>query len=246
LAIVPAIWWDSGKGIPPWWWGLHAQGYEVMKAYGYVLWLPVVVGLLWFRSRLRTSQGAWVLLVLAGLHALVLWRMAEIVGYLSERHVQMLIFCGVFWAAVAITAAGDWLARLTGRGWLAGALPLLLIGVGVSASMKSLHTNRTGHRAAGEWLAEHAQPYDGVVDPFCWAHFYAGKVFLEDKVVPVPPGVRVHEYVVLEDSTNPHERLPVMPIAVALAKQGERVYHWEPARPSRDQPGVSIYRVLRE
>ena len=89
-------------------------------------------------------------------------------------------------------------------------------------------------------------PYDEILDPFCWAHFYAGEVFLEGKKPPPPPGCQRHCYVVLEDSANPHDRLPMMAVAVPLAQQGQHVYHWEPAQPAKDQPGINIFRVPPE
>ena len=47
----------------------------------------------------------------------------------------------------------------------------------------------------------------------------------------------------LEDSANPHDRLPMMAVAVPLAQQGQPVYHWEPAQPAKDQPGINIFRA---
>jgi hypothetical protein len=91
-----------------------------------------------------------------------------------------------------------------------------------------LHANRAGHRAAGHWLASHAQSWDIVVDPLCWAHYYSGQVLLEGKKPPPPPGSERVGYVVVEKGDNPHFRHPSYPVALDLASQGACVYRWEP------------------
>jgi hypothetical protein len=245
--IVPAIWWDWRGGNPSWWWGLKALIFELIRSYHYVAGLPMLVGLWWFRDRLRWCPGMWVLFVLGSLHCVVLCRVAEVVGYISERHVQMLVLFGSFWAVAMNAAVGDRLAVLTGWRWLSPLLLLALVGSSCPGMLKPLHANRAGHRAAGDWLAQHTLPQDNIIDPFCWAHFYAGRVFQEGKpLADPPPDYHSHCYVVLEDSSNPHERLPVMKDAVALAQKGKLVYEWQPAKRSRDQSGIRVYQVPPE
>jgi hypothetical protein len=242
FAWLPAIWWEESDDSPPWWWGLQAEGHEIMKSYNYRAWFPVLLGLWYFRGRLRSSPGAWVVLMVAGAQGLLLWRMAEVVGYLSERHVQLLILCGVFWAVAAVVFLADWLAAWSGKRWLSWTLVALFVSLGLPGSMRSMHNNRSGHREAGLWLADHARPFDDICDPFCWAHFYAGRVFVEDQEILPPPGCQMCYYVVLEDSDNPHNRLPLMYYARRAADQGTRVYHWQPPTgKAKDQPGVDIY-----
>ena len=102
---------------------------------------------------------------------------------------------------------------------------------GLVEALKPLHANRTGHKAAGLWLAAHSQPADPVLDPFCWAHFYAGRVFLEGKVQASPPGYHPTQYVVLENSDHEHIRLPDIPQANSLANRGKVVYFWPENKP---------------
>ena len=66
------------------WWGLQAIATEVIRGYQYLAGLPVLLGLFWFRDRLRLIPGAWAILVLCLLHVFVLWRLAMAVGYVSE------------------------------------------------------------------------------------------------------------------------------------------------------------------
>ena len=87
-----------------------------IRAFHYLAWLPGLLGLWWFRDRLRSQRGAWVLLGLCALFGCALVRMTAVVGYLSERHVQLLILCGSLWAAAAIVHVGDWLAVRSGAG----------------------------------------------------------------------------------------------------------------------------------
>jgi hypothetical protein len=235
-------------------WGLKAIVTEVIKGYHYVIGLPVLVGIWWFRGRLRVVPGGWVLVGLCALHAFVLYRLAVRVGYVSERHVQLLVLCGIFTGAAAVAAFGDWLwlwaarlwsekgtATLSGT-WPAVALFLMLAGLGLPEVLKPLHLNRAGHRDAGLWLAQNALPTDEVIDPNCWAHYYAGRVFLEGKPLPSPRGTT---YVVLEtnDSDREHSaRLPFIEKAKTIARRGKVVYHW-PVDSIETQAKILVFAV---
>jgi hypothetical protein len=86
-------------------WGLYAVATEVTKDFQYLCVLPLVLGMWWLRERLKTP-GAWVLLVLCSLHSLILWRLAVVVGYVSDRHVLVLALSGVFLAAGGVLVLG--------------------------------------------------------------------------------------------------------------------------------------------
>jgi hypothetical protein len=176
-----------------------------------------------------------VLLVVALLHCLVLWRMAVVMGYISERHTLLLVMCGLYWAVPATLRIVDWLAALAARlapAWIGEnrrpvvvvMLMLLFLGFGLPPALKPLHYNRAGHRAAGAWLAANARPGDIIVDPFCWAHYYSGWVFREGKEDDVPPGYRPNTFAVFEKSPNPHHRLPLWPIVLKLKDKGHLVF----------------------
>jgi hypothetical protein len=211
---------------------LRALLMELNKGFYYVAWLPALVALWWFRQRLRLVPGAWVLLVLSLLHGLVLLRLAMVMGYVSERHVLVLVLCGIFWAAAGLCAFGSWWATLVRtRPTFGMVLPLAMACAGLPQSLKPLHANRAGHHAAGLWLAAHTQPVDPITDPFCWAHYYAGRVFWEGLTPPVPEGHRVTGYVVVERPDREHSRLPLIPRAHQLAEQGQLVYYWPEERP---------------
>jgi len=59
-------------------WGLRAVGTEVFQAYGYILGIPLLLGVWCFRKALLASPGAWVLATLCLLQVLVLWRLAMV------------------------------------------------------------------------------------------------------------------------------------------------------------------------
>lgn len=243
-----AVWWrELGEGSrAPLWWGLWALGFEVARCFHYVVWLPVLLGMWWFRGLMRTAPGAWVVLGVCLLQSAILVRMAMIVGYLSERHVQLLVMCGTLPAVAVILAFGDWLTKRGLGRWPGPVFMLALIGFGMSSTLKPLHANRAGHRAAGLWLAEHAQPTDRIDDPFCWAHFYAGMVFLENKTPPREPGYEPRRWVVLEESENQHSRLPMLWWCKKLAGMGTLVYEWQPqGKHASTQSRVRVYQVPR-
>jgi 4-amino-4-deoxy-L-arabinose transferase-like glycosyltransferase len=236
-------------------WAFKAIGVEIARSLQYVLVAPLILGLWWFRKTFRSKPEIWVLIVLCVLHTAVLWRLANVVGYVSDRHVLVLVLCGIYTAVAAIILVGNWVTR--GRSlpwallvnpasglapsWLAVSLLLVITGLGLAEALKPLHGNRAGHRAAGLWLAEHTLPADLVVDPFCWAHYYAGRVFLEGTTPVAPPGYHPTAYVVLEPDHD-HFRLPAIKGAQELATHGSVVYHW-PEESPQDRAKILIYAV---
>jgi hypothetical protein len=242
-----AAFWDAElqSGQSRTWWGLQTLFRESVKSFHYATAALALLGVVLFRRRLRDDAGLWVLAILTVIHAVVLWRMAVVIGYVSERHTLPLVLVGVFWAGAAIPEIGRLLGsirRFTGQSWprfVPELLAVVVMAAGVPSIVKPLHANRAGHHAAGRWMAGHVSDQDEVVDPFCWAHFYAGCLFREGKD-HLPP-VRTR-YVVIEQTGNPHSRLTAMPMARELAAHGEPVYHW-PEKDPTDKAAIVVYRV---
>ncbi len=230
-------------------WGLWALAFEIIKGTQYGAWLPALLGLWWFRGRLRAVPGAWVPLLVCLAIVLLLWRVATLLGYVSDRHTVLLLLCGSYWAVAAVAKVGEHLAGWLGlwapglaakavRRALLAALLLALLAPALPRSLEPLHANRAGFRDVGFWLAEHAEPSDHILDPYSWANYYAGRVFQGETP---SPSART-EYVVLEDSQNEHRHLPGQREAVADSKKGQEVYHWF-GRHGRERVSIRVYAV---
>jgi Dolichyl-phosphate-mannose-protein mannosyltransferase len=240
-----AVWWNNRQfdEHPPLHWALYAFGSELIRTSQYILWLPALLGFWWFRNRWRTVPGIWMVTIACLFYDLLLCQVAMTVGYLSERHALFLVLLCMPWAVAGLERLGNllvqwlnsWLPSRLSWGWVwmrGTTLAALLALAFLTSVFKPLHANRAGHRAAGEWLAAHVLPGDEIVDPFCWAHFYAGAMFGEARSAaqpPLGPGIR---YVVLENSKNPHSRLPLLVRAQQLAQGQVPVYRWTP-QPSK-------------
>jgi 4-amino-4-deoxy-L-arabinose transferase-like glycosyltransferase len=221
---------------------------EIVKAYHYVAWAGVLLGIGWFWGRWRQIPGAWVLLLLCVLHGLVLLRVAYFAGYVAERHALIIVMATMAWAIAGVLAIGPKLYSLlvrlpqvptlalshSRRGWRVASVVLALV-LGATAlpkTLEPLHVNRSGYHAAGLWLASHANPSDVIIDPFSWAEYYSGQVFRDGAGYQRQSDYQPNRYVVLGGSQNEHQRLPLICDAEVLAKQGTVVYQW-PTHPLR-------------
>jgi len=226
-------------------WGLAALAKETGKSFHYGLWVPTLLGLWCFRRRLRGEPGAWVPLVMCGCHAVLLTLLSVIAGYVSERHTLLFVMCGLSWAVAELLALPEQLGAigrvLAGGRYRRAVEVVVLAALAASAlpeALKPMHAGRVGHRKAGLWIAAHAELSDAVMDPFCWAHFYAGRVFEEGVPQPVPPAHTPKTFVVL-DHSNHHSRIPQLPEARRLAEGHEPAYQW----PSGQNALVEVYVV---
>ena len=206
-----------------------------IRAFHYLAWLPGLLGLWWFRDRLRSQRGAWVLLGLCALFGCALVRMTAVVGYLSERHVQLLILCGSLWAAAAIVHVGDWLAVRSGR-WVATVFLVVFIGFGLPVLARPLHSNQAGYRTAGLWLAAHAQAGDEIIDWHNSAAYYAGRLFGE--AAERTPGSLA--YVVVEEPQRTPLPADVQLRVDEVIHQGNVVFHC-PLESSRHRGKKSLF-----
>lgn len=206
-----------------------------------------VIGVVVLRRRIAADPGFLLLLVLAGVNAAVLvgvgttgyYVNGKRTFYVSEHHTLLLALIGCVFAAAAIGPVG----RLFGRYGPAGLL-LLVVAVSLPSTAKPLHANREGHKHAGRWLAEHATEADAVIDPFCWADWYAGRTLYV--VRPDPEGAAV-TYAVIDDKARPedHDRLPRITAARNVAADGRSVvvYHWPPG--PEQEAKVRVVKLVR-
>ncbi|HTU88918.1 MAG TPA: glycosyltransferase family 39 protein [Gemmataceae bacterium] len=238
-------------------WALKAFVFETGKGFFYVVWLPVVLGLWWRRDRFLVVPGVWVTLLVCLPLAVLLFLMAEKMGYLSDRHLLLIILCGTYWAVAGTFLLGEKLAlgaarlwpTLAGRGWTDGrtwsfALLLLFVLAPLPRTLARLHAERSGFRSLGHWLAKNTMPGDYIEDPYCWAYYYAGRVFVEGR-----PDLPVHKpscfYVVLEKSKNRHTRLVSLQKAVEkiLAQKEAKVVHALDVRRGHEKATLQVWQV---
>jgi hypothetical protein len=120
--------------------------------------------------------------------------------------------------------------------------PFIFTLAGLPKTLEPLHYQRAGFRAAGYWLAEHTLPTDPITDPLCWSHYYAGRVFLEHTIVPVPKDHQTTEYIVVEKSDNAHPRVKAHREALEKVRDLHPVFTWSGKR-GRKHAEVLIYAV---
>jgi hypothetical protein len=245
-----AFWWDNSKVLSEdslsgmadrRWWGVKVLGLSLAKGLFFVGLPPALLGLWRFREPFRTP-GGWMLMLFAGMVFVALYRVAVVIGYMSERHLLLVTMLLCFWAAAGMIVAGRWLAAWRCRpqsadAWGLGLLLLLCAGPAIR-TLAPLHAERAGFRQAGYWLAQHAQPGDRLIDPYSWASYYSGRVFQEGP----PAHASSVRYVVVEESANNHSHLVEVEEAKKLAQQaGAPVCRWDLKRGK-----VVIYKLAGE
>jgi hypothetical protein len=237
--------------------GMWGLGTELVNAFHYVAWVPGLLGVWWFRRRVWKMPGTVVVAVFCALHALVLWRLAVVVGYLSDRHVQVLVLCGVFpavafvWEFPAVvfawvrgTGASAVVRPCGAAALVAAALLLALTAVGMPKTLQTLHAKRAGYHAAGLWLAQYADASDVIMDKHMWAHYYSGRVFLENKEIPVPPDHKPVVYHVV-GKTKDRDADPTLPRTFPTEEQvrarGGTPRYWWPSGGNLERAKVIVY-----
>jgi hypothetical protein len=248
-ATLFAEWWneerDAGKSRELW--ALQAVFKEVSKGANYVVWPLAIFAVLALRRRFVTEPGLWVLAVLCVCNLALLVYLAARVGYVSERHTVLLTLLGCQFAAAGLpllaAAIGQMLPRIERLGVRVTAAGLLVAVVAgaLPSALKPMHANREGHKHAGLWLASQIRNDQAIVDPFCWAEWYAGRTLYRTAWNPKDWKTI---YIIWENtSDSPHSRLPNLPVAKDYKeKPGARcVYHW-PEDVPQDQAHVQVWK----
>jgi hypothetical protein len=244
-APLPLAAWSYANGKRPedrYGWAAWALVLMVDKAFFHVLTLPFAVGLfLWWRRAARVP-GMWVMLGVGAVLAALVYRLGQSNGYLGERHVQLILMGGLYWAVATLAFVCGWLGQLVGRQNGSALAFVLLTGVVALAlprTLAPLHSERVGFRLAGEWLAEHVEPGDMVFDPFTWSSYHAGLDFAPGR--PVEPTSVC--YVVLDRSRSKHDHLwYLVNPAEEQASKGVEVRRF-PVCVGKSESTVIVYRV---
>jgi 4-amino-4-deoxy-L-arabinose transferase-like glycosyltransferase len=247
--VFAGFWNDSASGARPEVVAAGMLGKELAKSTFYAPLALAVFGLVVLRKRIVREPGAWVLLTLAAVNIGILMVLGTKIGYVSERHTLVLVLIACVFAGAALEPFAALLSRIprVGHVWAGRYATVgLLLALAVSAlpaTLKPLHPQREGHKHAGKWLKENAKPGDIVIDPFCWADWYAERTLYH---IPPDPENGAVLYVVLDNKTRPeeHTRLPRMQLAKDVAASGVVVYSW-PENVPPEQASVKIYKTTR-
>ncbi len=201
-----------------WPWAIQTFGLVLMRGFFYVFWIPALLGLIYTWPQKRNQPSAWLLWLTMAILAGFLLRVAARFGYLSDRHTVLILMLGLFWAVEAILWAIDAAKqRWPSVSQAAPALLALFCVIPLVKTLEPLHGDRTGFREAGHWLASHAQPDEKILDPFCWADYYAGRAFRPETTVSEKAPVR---YVVVEEGISGHSHMPEVEQAKEVARRG--------------------------
>ncbi len=245
-----AEWWNpaDNAGDNRWVWAVQSVAKECLKSLHYGVGILAVIGGVVAAGRIRRGDpGMGLLVCLAGWNLILLLYLAYRIGYVSERHTVLLNALGCLLAVMALEPLAGIICRTPGlRSWviwprlLPAGLWAVLILTALPATLRPLHPQREGHKHTGLWLAGQLQPEDWVVDPLCWAEWYAGRTLYD------PPGFHGRPrrvWVIIEEGkTSPHSRLPLWELACDLRQHGIQVYQWPPSAAS-DACRVTVYRV---
>jgi len=252
LAMAPmfAVWWEGGSAttLDRVMWGLKTLGFSWIKGMFWVLWVPQLVFLWKRRSGLFHLE--WIpLWGLVATMLAALFKVASQMGYLSDRHLALLILLGSYPAAMGIWDIVEALGKTLNRWenpaaqlrWGMG-IALILLGATLVRTLEPLHANRAGFREAGQWIAKHAAPGDPVTDAYCWSHYHAGRVFIESAAKGVPISLPPRQYFVVERSSNRHPRLQTVKEEDLKARGGQEVWVSAP-RKDKDRAVVVVYEL---
>jgi hypothetical protein len=188
-------------------------------------------------------------------------------GYLSTRHVLLLVVLAVGWAGVGTFALSDRLRTLVARrasNSLRGALarsfaygsPVALAATLACGTdlLTPLHASRGAHREAARWLAEHAGRSEVVLDSRGFTALYTGLKTYRYEAAQTAFSDPALTYVVVEQQelSASSRRSETMRLLMAHAgeavarfaaagseKHGVVVYRWRPER--FQQLGVQSY-----
>ena len=246
-----AAWWnhekDAGRSRELWAFGATFK--EVNKGANYFVWPLAIFAAVALRRRFAADPGVWVLAVLVACNTALLVYLAARVGYVSERHTVLLTLMGCLFAAAGLPQLAAGLGQLVPRVERAGvrftaaSLLVTLAASSLPFTLKPMHEHRVGHKFAGLWLAERITDNDALVDPFCWAEWYAGRTLYRTSWNPSPSHCT---YVIWEHkSESPHSRLPALEEARRLKESpGARVvYSWPENVPWDTQGTVQVWKL---
>ena len=130
----------------------------------------------------RPPSSAGSCSIFAVVYIVALIRHSVLLGYLSGRHIMPLVYVSIPWAAAGCFVCARGIAvklrwNESTRQAAAVVAGCVIVAASIIVQMQPSHLNhlsRSGHWAAGRWLAEHAQSTELVLDTRGWANFVSG------------------------------------------------------------------------
>lgn len=225
-------------------------GRELAQTLHYVIGALALAGLWSSRRRLNTPLDRFLQLLCGGL-LLAAVSVAAGGGYLSTRHLLLLVVLALGWAGAGVMAVGDWLAeRLpvvnvkTGRKILSGSLAALALATCTGDLLRPLHASRAGHRTAANWLNAHAAANDAVLDSRGWTALYTGRKTYRYEAAQLAFCDVALRYVVVEQAELEANSRRGETLRLLVAQAGEPAAHFAPARAAKH--GVTVWRWFPE
>ena len=173
---------------------------ELAEAYSYWVGAFALLGL-WLTRDNASRPEARLLQVYGLVFFIAAIGFSASVGYLSARHLLALVAPTIGFAGVGMLAAGSRLSETLDTRRLAGVLarrvdqparnsPAIavyktrqspaILGLALAgclvAQVEPLHSGRSAHREAGQWLAIEADKRDAVLDTRGWTGLYSGRL----------------------------------------------------------------------
>lgn len=133
-----------------------------------------------FRATVNDRRANWLIRIHLALLLAVLTYQSVVRGYLSERHMLMVLCLSLPFVASGLMLAHSDISRWTrlspvaSRRFAQAGLGLLLL-TGIFIQTKPEHASRLPHYQAGQWLAKNAPKSAAVFDTRGWASFEADR-----------------------------------------------------------------------
>jgi 4-amino-4-deoxy-L-arabinose transferase-like glycosyltransferase len=229
---------------------------ELSQTLRYWIGALALVGLWNARQRLNSPLDRFMQFLCATLVIAAVFVAAQ-AGYLSTRHMLLLVVLGLGWAGAGARVVTDkwWHLGAPGRMTTKGAiLAGLLLVACLADGAAPLHASRSAHREAARWLTEHAGRSVAVLDSRGWTALYTGRKTYRYEAAQAAFSDPALAYVVVEQAelTASSRRSETMRLlmeqagepvarfaAVDSEKHGVVIHRWRPER--FQQLGVQSY-----
>ncbi|HEX5445875.1 MAG TPA: glycosyltransferase family 39 protein, partial [Pirellulales bacterium] len=221
---------------------------ELAQTLHYGLGALAIAGLWLWRRRLHTPLDRFMQLLCAAL-LLASLSVAARSGYLSTRHLLLLVVLALGWAAMGALAIGDWLVEFyrghslnvkADRKMVTCSLVFLALANCMGDLLRPLHASRAAHREAAEWLKAHAAVRDVVLDSRGWTALYTGRKTYRYEAAQAAFSDPALAYVVVEQTELEASSRRGETLRLLVAQAGEPAARFAPAGAAKH--GVTVWR----